>query len=64
MTTYRLIRDDDCTWYVIPARKVKAFYEWVDEAYESKRKKIKPPDWAELVGEDYGDVKFEKYQIG
>jgi len=62
---HRLIRDDDATWYVIPVRKTKAFYDWVDEVYESKsKKKPQPPDWAVKVGDDYGVVHFEKYKIG
>lgn len=26
---YRLIQDNDCHWYVIPAHRVEAFYVWV-----------------------------------
>lgn len=57
---YILIQDDDSHWYVIPADKEDAWYEWFGtDDYESGI----IPEYAEEVGGSPSLVRFKDYRI-
>lgn len=54
MTRYRLVRDGDCHWYVIPADKME---EWDAWCYDENS--WDPPEWADALGGSPSMLTFE-----
>jgi hypothetical protein len=55
---YRFVQDDDCHWYMIPADKLQAFYDWEEGMLAEEE--------AFGMGTDYtyDGERFDKYVTG
>jgi hypothetical protein len=66
---YRLIQDNDCHWYIIPADKENEFYEWDQYCieywnnFENEGHAPIKPKWVVEVGGSPSLVQFPSYQI-
>lgn len=57
---FRLIRDNDCHWYVIPIRSVEEFLEWCKAMEECRPWSGR--DFDECRVDDYSSVTFSDWK--
>jgi hypothetical protein len=62
MMEYILVQDNDCHWFVIPAKKERLWSEWVAVDSEDERSWT-PPGFAVEVGGSPSRVKFTVFRI-
>lgn len=62
-TSFVLVQDEDCHWFVIPAARADEWDGWCQDVAEDMTCSLELPCWAERVNGAASRVEFSGYVI-